>query len=49
MQEHLDEFVRSVPVGLTGQSLQTFADAYLDSLLTYGNALGEMLIDNRTG
>ena len=49
MQEQLDEFVRSVPVGLTGQSLQTFADAYLDSLLTYGNALGEMLIDNRTG
>ena len=49
MQEQLDEFARSVPVGLTGQSLQTFADAYLDSLLTYGNALGEMLIDNRTG
>ena len=38
-----------MPVGLTGQSLQSFADCYLDSLLTYGNALGEMLIDNRTG
>ena len=49
MQEQLDEFVRSVPVGLTGESLQSFADCYLDSLLTYGNALGEMLIDNRTG
>lgn len=49
MQEQLDKFVRSVPVGLTGESLQSFADCYLDSLLTYGNALGEMLIDNRTG
>lgn len=49
MQGQLDEFVRSVPVGLTGESLQSFADCYLDSLLTYGNALGEMLIDNRTG
>ena len=45
----LDDFVQNVPVGLTGQSLQSFADCYLDSLLTYGNALGEMLIDNRTG
>lgn len=48
-QPQLDAFVREVPVGLTGQSLQCFADSYLDSLLTYGNALGEMLIDNRTG
>ena len=49
MQPQLDDFVQNVPVGLTGQSLQSFADCYLDSLLTYGNALGEMLIDNRTG
>lgn len=49
MQAQLDAFVRDVPVGLTGQSLQSFIDGYLDSLLTYGNALGEMLIDPRTG
>lgn len=49
MQAQLDEFVQNVPVGLTGQSLQSFVDGYLDSLLTYGNALGEMLIDPRTG
>lgn len=49
MQPQLDEFVQDIPVGLTGQSLQCFADSYLDSLLTYGNALGEMLIDPRTG
>ena len=48
-QPQLDAFVREVPVGLTGQSLQCFADSYLDSLLTYGNALGEMLVDPRTG
>ena len=49
MQAQLDEFVQEVPVGLTGQSLQSFADGYLDSLLMSGNALGEMLIDQRTG
>lgn len=49
MQAQLDEFVQDVPVGLTGQSIQFFVDSYLDSLLTYGNALGEMLIDPRTG
>lgn len=49
MEQQLDDFCRNVPVGLTGQSLQTFADGYLDSLLTYGNALGEMLVDSRTG
>lgn len=41
MQPQLDDFVQNVPVGLTGQSLQSFADCYLDSLLTYGNALGK--------
>ncbi len=49
MQSQLDEFVREVPVGLTGQSLQCFADSFLDSMLTFGNALGEMLVDPRTG
>ncbi len=48
-QAQLDAFVRDVPVGLTGQSLQCFAESFLDSLLTFGNALGEMLIDPRTG
>lgn len=49
MQAELEEFVKTVPVGLGGQSLQTFADSYLDSLLTFGNALGEILVDTRTG
>ncbi len=49
IQRALDAFCENVPFGLTGQSLQSFADSYLDSLLTYGNALGEILIDPHTG
>ena len=39
-----------VPVGISGVSINTFADMYLDSLLTYGRAIGEILPDksNRT-
>lgn len=47
-QQLLDRFVETVPVGLTGQSLQTFTDSYLDSLLTYGNAVGEILLNRDT-
>ncbi len=49
MQKRLDEFVTNVPVGVTSNSLQAFADSYLDSLLTFGNALGEMVIDPHSG
>lgn len=48
MQSELDDFVYNVPVGLTGKSLFTFTDVYFDSLLTYGNAVGEFLIDEDT-
>ena len=34
-QEQLDRFCENVPVGLTGTSLGCFADAFLDSMLTY--------------
>lgn len=43
MQDALERFTRRVPVGLSGRTLQSFADAYLDSLLTYGSAVGEIL------
>lgn len=49
IQEELDSFMESVPVGLTGRSVSTFADNYLDSLLTYGSAVGEIIIDSREG
>lgn len=48
MQKSLDHFARNVPAGASMRSLQSFADVYLDSLLTYGNALGEMCIDPKT-
>lgn len=44
-QEQLNRFMDSVPVGLTGQSIGTFIDNFLDSLLTYGSAVGEIAID----
>ncbi len=47
MQKALDAFVKNVPAGSTMRSLQSFADVYLDSLITYGNALGEMCIDTK--
>ncbi len=45
MQAALDEFCDNVPVGLTGRSVNTFADNFLDSLLTYGSAVGEIVPD----
>ncbi|MBQ6040903.1 MAG: serine/threonine protein phosphatase [Oscillospiraceae bacterium] len=44
-QALLDAFAADVPVNGAGSSLQLFADQILDSLLTYGNAVGEMLTD----
>ncbi|MCR4646001.1 MAG: phage portal protein [Oscillospiraceae bacterium] len=47
MQAALDAFLREVPVGLTGQSVYSFMDGYLDSLLVYGNAVGEIVLDRQ--
>ena len=44
-QKLLDQFLRDVPVGLTGQSIYAFMDSYLDSLLVFGNAVGEIVFD----
>lgn len=46
-QAGLDAFLREVPVGLTGQGIYSFIDSYLDSLLVYGNAVGEIVTDRR--
>lgn len=48
VQEMMDRFVYEIPVGLTGQSLHSFTDRFLDSLLTYGNAVGEIILDAET-
>ena len=44
-QAGLDRFLREVQVGLTGQSVYSFIDSYFDSLLVYGNAVGEIVLD----
>lgn len=47
-QKRLDYFCANVPVGASMRSLQSFADIYLDSMITYGNGLGEICIDPKT-
>lgn len=41
--ERLEAFRRGVRVGSTGQGMDTFLSSYLDSLLTYGNAVAEVI------
>ncbi len=48
-QQFLERFCDNVQVGSNSCSLQEFADRMLDSLLLYGNAVGEMLYDEETG
>lgn len=48
-QEILDDFVENIPVNLTGASLGAFLESYLDSLLTYGKAVGEIVLDEKSG
>jgi hypothetical protein len=43
-QEALGRFLRNVRVGAAGAGVQTFLNAYLSDLLTYGNAVGEMVL-----
>lgn len=47
VQKQLDVFVQQIPCDFSGQGLQSFTDRFLDSLLTCGNALGELLVDSR--
>lgn len=43
-QTALNEFLRTVPCGRGQTGIHSFLSAYLDSLLTYGRAVGEMLV-----
>lgn len=45
-QAELDHFQSTVPVGLSGVSLNEFIDIHLDSMLTYGRGIGEILISD---
>ena len=40
----LEHFLRSVPSGGAGRGIDSFVAGYLDSLLCYGNAVGEMVL-----
>lgn len=43
-QEGLARFLETVPVGGGQTGAQSFLDGYLSQLLTYGNAVGEMVV-----
>ena len=43
-QEKLENFLKNVPCGYSQHGLDSFLGAYLDSLLTYGRAVGEMVV-----
>jgi len=48
-QEAMDSFTEEIPVGTGGVSIYAFTDAFLDSLLTYGSAAAEILVNHQTG
>lgn len=48
IQKQLRDFFNTLPVSVSGSSLETFMEIYLDSLLTYGRAFGEILLSENT-
>lgn len=46
MQKSLEDFLRRVPVNGTSVGVSSFLENYLDQLLTYGTAVGEVVTDN---
>lgn len=48
-QAVLDQFAEHVPVNAAGCGLQFFTDGMLNALLTYGNAVGELICEPETG
>ena len=45
LQPALEEFLSRVPVNGINHGLSSFLDGHLDSMLTYGNGVGEMVTD----
>lgn len=45
-QTELRQFLRTVPCGRGQRGIQSFLSSYIDSLLTYGRAIGEMVVAN---
>lgn len=48
-QEGLDRFLRQVNTGRGQRGLQAFLDEYLDTMITCGRAVGEIVLDWRQG
>lgn len=46
MQKELDSFFKNVKVNGTSRGLDTFIAQYFDQLLTYGTAVGEMVLND---
>lgn len=46
-EAQLAEFLRTVPCGRGQRGVHSFLSAYLDSLLLYGRAIGEMVVADR--
>lgn len=46
-QDGLDTFLRTVDTGRGQRGLQSFLDCYLDSMLTCGRAVGELVLNRR--
>ena len=47
-QKPLEEFLKTVKVGCAGKGVDCFLSQYTDSLLTYGTAVGEIVIGDKT-
>ncbi len=45
-KEELEYFLKTVKVGALGQGIGCFVNSYLDDLLTYGTAVGEIVLRN---
>lgn len=45
-EKYLNRFLENVPVGIATNGIGGFIDSYLDSILMYGTAVGEMVITN---
>ncbi len=44
-QEIFDEACKNIPVGISGESINCFADMFLNELLTSGKAVGQMIFE----
>lgn len=43
-EKRLTRFLNAVPIGIASNGIKGFLDGYLDSLLMYGTAVGEMVV-----